>query len=202
MDVRLPISPNLPSKPPSDHQTCIIPLFKILSDYNLSSSAITSSSGCATSTWTRFSMKTGSSAEPASPINARLSINAMSNHAHNQCQFINSLALAILIVQRQILLPGTLSIPGISGADVSKFIKEYDSLSSHTWTDPVSELINATFLYYCSETIQVMIHLINQYFNLDRKLLKEELKDAFHHTNSQIYLYTVFYLQRICKQQL
>ena len=42
-------------------------------------------------------------------------------------------------------LPGTMGAPVSGGADVTKFVKVYESLSSRTRTDPVAEDVTATF---------------------------------------------------------
>jgi len=98
-------------------------------------------------------------------------------------------------------LPGTMGAPVFGGADVTKFIEAYESLSSRTGTDPAAEDVIATFPYYCSETIQETIKMMNGYLRKDWEQLKEELKDAFRHADSRVYMYTRSYLERLCKEQ-
>jgi hypothetical protein len=111
------------------------------------------------------------------------------------------LALAIAKEKRQMPLPGTMGAPVFRGADVTKFIEAYESLSSRTGTDPAAEDVIATFPYYCSETIQETIKMMSGYLKKDWELLKEELKDAFRHADSRVYMYTRSYLERLCKDQ-
>jgi len=99
-------------------------------------------------------------------------------------------------------LPGTMCAPVFGGADVTKFIEEYESLSSRTGTNPAAEDVIATFPYYCSETIQETIKMMNGYLTKDWVLLKEELKDAFWHADSRVYMYTRSFLEQLCRDQL
>jgi hypothetical protein len=55
------------------------------------------------------------------------------------------LALAIAKEKKQMPLPGTMGAPVFGGADVTKFIEAYESLSSRTGTDPAAEDVIATF---------------------------------------------------------
>jgi hypothetical protein len=60
----------------------------------------------------------------------------------------------------------------------------------------------ATFTYYCSETIKETIKMMIGYLTKDWVQLNEELQDAFQHGNSQVYLYTRSYMDRLCRDQL
>jgi hypothetical protein len=112
------------------------------------------------------------------------------------------LALAIAKEKKQMPLPGTMGAPVFGGAHVTKFIEAYESLSSRTETDPAAEDVIATFPYYCSETIQETMKMMNGYLTKDWVQLKEELKDAFWHADSRVYMYTRSYLERLCRDQL
>jgi hypothetical protein len=57
-------------------------------------------------------------------------------------QFIEFFALAIAKEKRQMPLPGTMGAPVFGGADVTKFIEAYESLSSRTGTDLVAEKVH------------------------------------------------------------
>jgi hypothetical protein len=74
--------------------------------------------------------------------------------------------------------------PVFGGADITKFIEAYESISYPTRTDPAAEDIIATFPYYCSETIQETIKMMNGYLTKDWVQLKEELKDTVRHADS------------------
>jgi hypothetical protein len=91
-----------------------------------------------------------------------------------------------------------LGAPVFGGADVTKLIVVYESLSSRTGTDPAAEDVIATFPYYCSETIQETIKMMSRYLTKDWVQLKEELKDAFWHANIRVYMYMRSYLERLC----
>jgi hypothetical protein len=112
------------------------------------------------------------------------------------------LALAIAKEKKQMPLPGTMGAPVFRGADVTKFIKAYESLSSRTRTDPAAEHVIATFPYYCLETIQETIKMMNGYLTKDWVQLKEELKHAFRHADSRVYINTRSYLERLFHNQL
>jgi len=99
-------------------------------------------------------------------------------------------------------LPGTMGTPVFGGADVTKFIEAYKSLSSRTGTDSAAEDVIATFPYYCSETFQDTMKMMNGYPRKDWVQLKEELKDSFRHTDSRVYMYVRSYLGRLCSDQL
>jgi len=47
-----------------------------------------------------------------------------------------------------------------------------------------------------------MIKIVNRYPRNHWVQLKEELKDAFQHANSRVYMYTASYLERLCRDQL
>jgi len=99
-------------------------------------------------------------------------------------------------------LPGTMGAPVFGGADVTKCIEAYGSLSSRTGTNPAADDVIATFPYYCSETIQEMIKMMNGYLMKEWVQLKEELQDAFRHADSRVYMYMRSYLERLCRDQL
>jgi len=151
-------------------------------EHTRSASATAGSSGRAS-----FS-NAGPSSDPGSSASAGPSANASCNHVHDQMQFIESFALAIAKEKRQMPLPGTMGAPVFGGVDVTKFIEAYESLSSRTGTDLVAEDVIATFPYYCSETIQETIKMMNGYLRKDWEQLKEELKDAFRHADSRVYI--------------
>jgi len=46
-----------------------------------------------------------------------------------------------------------------------------------------------------------MLKMMNGYLRNDWEQLNKELKDAFHHANSQVYMYTTSYLEWLCKDQ-
>jgi hypothetical protein len=46
-----------------------------------------------------------------------------------------------------------------------------------------------------------VIKMMSGYFSKAWKLLKEEQKVAFHHTDSRVYMYTSSYLVRLCNDQ-
>ena len=96
-------------------------------------------------------------------------------------------------------LPSTMGAPVFGGEDITKFIEAYESLSSCTGTDPAAEYDLATFPYYCSEAIQETIKMMNGYLRKDWVQLKEELKDAFRHADSRVYMFTRSYLERLCR---
>lgn len=96
----------------------------------------------------------GPSSDAGSSTNARRSANVSPNVVHNQRQFIGSLALTIAKEMKEMPLLGTMGAPVIGGADVPKFIEAYESLSSHTGTNPAADDVMATLQYYSSEMIQ------------------------------------------------
>jgi len=153
-------------------------------------------SGCTTSS------SAGPSSQGGSSTSTGPSANASPNHAHDQWQFVEYLSFAIAKQKKQIPLPGTLGAPVFGGADVTKFIEAYYSPSYGTGKDPAAEDVIATFPDYSSETIQETIKMMNGYLMKDWVQLKEELKDAFRHTNNQVYMYTRLYLERLCRNQL
>jgi len=128
--------------------------------------------------------------------------NALPNHVHNQRQLIESLALAIAKEKKEIPLPGTMGTPVFGGADITKPIKAYESISSRTVTDLAADDDIAMFPYYCSETIQETIKMMNGYLRKDWMQLKEELKDAIRHANSRVHMYTRLYSERWGRDQL
>jgi len=99
-------------------------------------------------------------------------------------------------------VPGTMGAPVFGGADVTKFIEPYVSLSFRTGTDPAAEDVIATFPDYCPETIQDTIQMMHAYLMMDRVQLKEELKDAFRHADRRVYMSMRSYLERLCRDQL
>jgi hypothetical protein len=124
------------------------------------------------------------------------------NSVQEQKNFIESFVVAIAKEKNQMLLPGTVGGPVFGGADVTKFIKAYESLLSPTGTDPSKDDVISTFPYYCSETIQENIKMMKWYQERDWEKWKKELKDVFRHANSQVYMYMRTYLERLCKDQL
>jgi len=98
-------------------------------------------------------------------------------------------------------LPGTMGAPCFGGVDVTKLIEAYESLLSPTGTDLAAEDVTAPSPYYCSETIQEMIKMMNGYLRKDWEQLKEDLKDAFRHIDSRVYMYTQWDLEQLCKEQ-
>jgi hypothetical protein len=98
---------------------------------------------------------------------------------HGTCDravtLIESLALAIAQELKQMPLPDTMGAPVFGGADVTKFIQAYESLSSRTGTDPAAADFVVTFLYDCSDTIRETIKMTNGYLTNDRVQLKDEL---------------------------
>jgi len=99
-------------------------------------------------------------------------------------------------------LPGIMGAPVFGGADVTKSIDAYKSLCSCTVTHPAAKDVIATFSYYCSETIQETIKMINVYLRKDGMPLKEEMKDAFQHADSQVYMYMRSSFGRVCWDRL
>jgi len=87
-------------------------------------------------------------------------------------------------------LPGIMGAPVFGGEDVTNSIEVCENLSSGTGTDPAAKNVIATFPYYCSETIQETIKMTNGYLRKDWVQVKEELKDAFRHADSRVYMYT------------
>jgi len=80
--------------------------------------------------------------------------------------------------------------PVYRGAEVSKFINIYKSISSSTGTNPAAQDVTPIFVYYCSEIILETINMMYHQLRKDWLRLKEELKDAFRHTDSRVYMYT------------
>jgi len=115
---------------------------------------------------------------------------------------MESLALTIAKEKKQKPLLGTMGAPVFAGADITKFIQAYESLSSRTWTALAAEDVIATFLYYSSGTIQETIKMMNVYLTKDWEPLKKELKDAFLHTGSRVYMFTRWHVERLCWDQL
>lgn len=74
--------------------------------------------------------------------------------------------------------------PVFRGMDVTKFIGVYESLPSRNGTDQVAEDVIATFPYYCSETMQQIMEVMNGYLRKNWEQLKEDLKDACCHADS------------------
>jgi len=99
-------------------------------------------------------------------------------------------------------LPGTMGAPVFGEPDVMKFIEADESLSSRTGTDPAAEDVITLFLYSCSETIQETIKMMNGYLRKDWVQLLEELKHAFRHADSRVYMYVRSYLEQLCRDQL
>jgi len=99
-------------------------------------------------------------------------------------------------------LRGTMGAPVLGGADVTKFIEPYESLSSRIGTDPVAEDAIATGLYHCSETIQQTIKMMHGYLRKDWVQLNEELKDTFRHADCRVNMYTRFYLDPLCRDEV
>jgi hypothetical protein len=192
IDLRSPITANSPPDPPFHLQTAT---HKMSTEHSRSTSAA-GPSGRTTSS------SAGPSSQAGSSTSAGPAANASPNHAHNQRQFIGSLALAIAMEKKQMPLPANLGAPVFGGADVTKFIEAYKSLCSRTGTDPAAEDVIATFPYYCSEMILETIEMMNGYLTKDWVQLEEELKDAFRHADSQVYMYSTLYLERLCRDQL
>jgi len=112
------------------------------------------------------------------------------------------MALAMARETKQMPLLGTMGAPVFGGADVTKYIEAYKSLTSSTGTDLAAEDVVATFPYCCSETIQKTIQMMNGYRRRDWVQLNEELKDAFRHADSGVYKYTRSYFERLSSDQL
>jgi hypothetical protein len=66
----------------------------------------------------------------------------------------------------------------------------YKSLPSHPGTDPAGKDVIAGFQYYCTETIQETIKMMNGYLTENWVQLKQEVKDAFRQADSRVYMYT------------
>jgi len=71
------------------------------------------------------------------------------------------LDLIIAKENKEMLLPGTMGTPVFRGAEVTKFIEAYKTLLSLTGSDRAAENIIETFPYYCTQTIQEMIKMMN-----------------------------------------
>jgi hypothetical protein len=56
-------------------------------------------------------------------------------------------------------------------------------------TNLVAEGVVATFLYYFSKMVQVIIQMMNSYLEVEWNVLKEEQKDDFHHDDCQVLLF-------------
>ena len=82
------------------------------------------------------------------------------------------------MAMRQIPLPGTLCTLVIGGADDTKSIEAYESLSSGTGTNLAAEDVIATFPYYCLETFQDTINMMTGYLRKDWEQVEKELMDA------------------------
>jgi len=130
-------------------------------------------SGLTASFSARPSSQTGSSTSDGP------SANALHNHAHNQRQFIESLALAIGKVMRQMPLLGTKGAPVFRGSDNTKFIEACESLSSRKGTYPAAEEVITTFAYWSSKPIQETFKTMNGYVIKDCVQVIQEPKDAF-----------------------
>jgi hypothetical protein len=63
---------------------------------------------------------------------------------------------------REMPLLGNMSTPVFRGADITKFIKPYESLASYTGTDPAADNMLAMYPEYYSEMIQQMIKIMNR----------------------------------------
>jgi len=144
------------------------------------------------------SSSAGLSSQPGSSTSAGPSASASPIHAHDQCQIIESLAIAITNEKLQMRLPGTMGAPVVGGADVTKFSKVYKRLSSGTVTDPAAKDIISTFLYHCLKTIQDTIQMINGYPRMDWVQLKKELNGAFRHADSRVYMFMWSYFESLC----
>ena len=68
--------------------------------------------------------------------------------------------------------------PVFGGADVIKFFEAYESLPSRTRTNQAAKDVIPTFLYYCLETIQETMKMMNRYLRKDYVQSKQDLKDA------------------------
>jgi len=108
-------------------------------------SAATSSCCYSTSSGAGQCRQAGSSTSPA------LSTNAAPDHFHRQKLFIESFACTIRKVEKDIPQLRTMSVLIFRGADVTKFIKGYESLPSLSEIDPAAEDVIATYLNYGSE---------------------------------------------------
>ena len=92
------------------------------------------------------------------------------------------LVLAISIKQEKIPLWRTIGTPAFGGANVTTFIVGYEIHWSYNSTNLAGEDCIPTFPYYCVDTIQETVLMMNGYLRKDLQQLKEELKDAFWHT--------------------
>ena len=124
IDLRSPITANSPPNPPYHLQTAT----HKMSTENSRFTYAVGPSGCTPSS------SAGPSSQAGSSTSAGCSANALPNDAHDQRQFINSLALAFVKEKKHMSLPGTMGAPVLRGGDVNKFIDAYESLSSCTGT--------------------------------------------------------------------
>jgi hypothetical protein len=113
--------------------------------------------------------------QAASSISAGPSTNASPNHAQNQWQFIESLALAIAKEMKRIPLLGTMGAPVFGGTDVTSMIEEYESRSTCTGTHLATQENIATCPYNWLETIQEMMKMLACYLGKDCEQLKWEI---------------------------
>jgi len=130
IDLSSPITANTPPNPPFHLQTATNST-KMATEHSRSTST-TGPSGRSVST------SAGPSSQAGSSTSAGLSTNTLPNHAHDQRQFIELLALAIPKKQKQMPHLGTMGTPVFGGADVTKFIEPYESLSPRNETDPAA----------------------------------------------------------------
>jgi len=93
------------------------------------------------------------SSQAESSTSAGPSTNPSPNHAHNPSRFIESLTLGVVKETKQIPLPGTQDTHVFTGADITKLIKAYESLSSRTGIDLAADDDIAMFPYYYLEVI-------------------------------------------------
>jgi len=186
IDLRSPITVNSPPNPPSHLQTATNST-KISTEHSRSTSAA-GPSGCTAPS------SAGSSSHASTSTRAGPSTNALPNHAHDQSQFIESFALTITKQKKQMPQLGTMGAPVCGGADITKFIEEYQSLSSRIGTDTVPKQVIAKFPYYCSDTIHEMIKMMNRYLRKDCIQLNQDLKGTFQHVYRRVYMYMRLYL--------
>ena len=105
------------------------------------------------------------------------------------------------LAKERMHLPGTLGAHRFDSTDVTRFLEIYESIVRRTGTNPDQEDVVNIFPYYCAADLQETVKIMSRYNDRDWPVLKTQLKDRFHHSDSRVFMYTQTFLAKLCQEQ-
>jgi hypothetical protein len=94
----------------------------------------------------------------------------------------------------------TMGAPVVRAEDDTIINEVYESLTTQSGNDPKVDDVIAKWPYYLSKTLQETVIIMNDLLKKDLMQFKEEVKDTFRHTDSQVYMHTDSHLEQVCRE--